>query len=264
LGAVQPFERLRAIARHGGDDRLLVAEAADCLGEFDDDPAALVVTCRRLLHHHPERAPLWWLCARVLAAPEPSEAAWDAEAIVRDDHTADRLSGLLPFPADHPIAVLGWPEVSGAALALRPDLEVLVVRDEGIDERWRARLARSDASARPVDLVEAVAFEPSHLLVEIAGAGPEQLLVAEGTGDALATLARPGLLVWMVAGAGRVLPTRLFDAMVRTLGDPEDHGLELLDVQVADRIAGPTGLVRPDQLARRVDCPVAPELLRLG
>jgi hypothetical protein len=261
---VQPFERLRAIARHGGDDRLLVAEAADCLGEFDDDPAALVVTCRRLLHHHPERAPLWWLCARVLAAPEPSEAAWDAEAIVRDDHTADRLSGLLPFPADHPVAVLGWPEVSGAALALRPDLEVLVVRGEGVDERWRARLARSDASARPVDLVEAVALEPSHLLVEVAGAGPEQLLVGEGTADALATLARPGLLVWMVAGAGRVLPARLFDAMVRTLDDPEDHGLELLDVQVADRIAGPTGLVRPDQLARRVDCPVAPELLRLG
>ena len=261
---MQPFERLRAIARHGGDDRLLVAEAADCLGEFDDDPAALVVTCRRLLHHHPERAPLWWLCARVLAAPEPSEAAWDAEAIVRDDHTADRLSGLLPFPADHPVAVLGWPELSGAALALRPDLEVLVVRDDRADERWRARLARSDASARPVDLVEAVAFEPSHLLVEVAGAGPEQLLVAEGTADSLATLARPGLLVWMVAGAGRVLPTRLFDAMVRTLGDPEDHGLELLDVQTADRVAGPTGLVRPDQLARRVDCPVAPELLRLG
>ena len=120
LGAVQPFERLRAIARHGGDDRLLVAEAADCLGEFDDDPAALVVTCRRLLHHHPERAPLWWLCARVLAAPEPSEAAWDAEALVRDDRTADRLSGLLPFPADHPVAVLGWPTTTGDALGAAP------------------------------------------------------------------------------------------------------------------------------------------------
>ena len=107
---MQPFERLRAIARHGGDDRLLVAEAADCLGEFDDDPAALVVTCRRLLHHHPERTPLWWLCAKVLAAPDPSEAAWDAEALMRDDRTADRLAALLPFPADHPVAVLGWPD----------------------------------------------------------------------------------------------------------------------------------------------------------
>jgi len=264
---VQPFERLRAIARHGGDDRLIVAEAADCLGEFDDDPAALVVTCRRLLHHHPERAPLWWLCARVLAAPDPSDAAWDAEALIRDDHTPDRLAALLPFPADHPVAVLGWPELTGMALAIRPDLEALAVRVDGGaqgDDRWRVRLARSDAEARPVDLVEAAAFEPSHVLVEVAGAGPEQVLVADGTSDALAALARPGLLVWLVAGVGRVLPTRLFDAMLRSLGDPEDHGLELLDVQIADRIAGPTGLVRPEQLARRVDCPVAPELLRFS
>lgn len=261
---VQPFERLRAIARHGGDDRLLVAEAADCLGEFDDDPAALVVTCRRLLHHHPDRAPLWWLCARVLAAPEPSEAAWDAEALVRDDHTAERLSALLPFPADHPVAVLGWPDLSGHALTLRPDLDVLVVRDDRRDRRWRTQLARSDARARPVDLAEAAALEPSHVLVEVIGAGPEQLLVAEGTAAAVAALSRPGLVVWMVAGVGRVLPARLFDAMARTLGHPEDRGLELLAVETADRIAGPTGLVRPEQLARRVDCPVAPELLRLG
>jgi len=261
---VQPFERLRAIARHGGDDRLLVSEAADCLGEFDDDPAALVVTCRRLLHHHPERAPLWWLCARVLAAPDPSEAAWDAEALMRDDRTPDRLAALLPFPADHPVAVLGWPELTGAACAIRPDLETLVVRGRGGDDRWHTRLARSDASARPVDLVEAAVLEPSHLLVEVAGAGPDQVLVAHGTGDALTTLARPGLVVWLVAGVGRVLPARLFEAMLRGLGDPEEHGLELLDVQVADRIAGPTGLVRPEQLARRVDCPVAPELLRFS
>ena len=50
---------------------------------------------------------------------------------------------------------------------------------------------------------------------------------------------------------------------MRRVGDPADAGLELVDVQVADRIAGPTGLVRPESLQRRVDCPVAPELLRL-
>jgi hypothetical protein len=261
---VQPFERLRAIARHDGDDRLLVAEAAECLGEFDDDPAALVVTCRRLLHHHPDRAPLWWLCSRVLAAPEPSEAAWDADATVRDDHTADRLCALLPFPADHPIAVLGWPDVTGEALARRPDLEVLVVREDRGDARWHARLARSDASARPVDLVDVIALEPSHLLIEVAAAGADELLVPEGASDAIAVVSRPGLVVWLVAGVGRVLPARLFDAMLRTLGDPGDHGLELLGAQAADRVAGPTGLVRPEQLARLVDCPVAPELLRLG
>ena len=88
--------------------------------------------------------------------------------------------------------------------------------------------------------------------------------MSDGTADAIDTLARPGLVVWLVAGVGRVLPARLFDAMLRSLGDPEDHGLELLDVQRVDRIAGPTGLVRPEHLARRVDCPVAPELLRFS
>ncbi|HEX9506375.1 MAG TPA: hypothetical protein VGA62_10265, partial [Acidimicrobiia bacterium] len=73
---MQPFERLRYLARHSGADRALVAEAADCLAEFDDDPAGLVVTCRRLLDHHPDCAPLWWLCARVLGAPDPSDASW--------------------------------------------------------------------------------------------------------------------------------------------------------------------------------------------
>ena len=69
--------------------------------------------------------------------------------------------------------------------------------------------------------------------------------------------------MWLVAGVGRVLPARLFDAMTRRIDPPEDHGLELVDVQVADRIAGPTGLDRPENLLRRVDAPVAPELLRL-
>jgi hypothetical protein len=98
----------------------------------------------------------------------------------------------------------------------------------------------------------------------VTGADPTQVLAPVGTVDALTDLARPGLVVWLVAGVGRVLPARLFEAMLRQLGDPQDHDLELFDVQVADRIAGPTGLVRPEQLLRRVDCPIAPELLRLG
>jgi hypothetical protein len=259
---MQPFERLRAIARHSGDDSTLVAEAADCLADFDDDPAAHVVTCRQLLRHHPESGPLWWLCARVLAAPEPSEAAWDAEALVRDDRTPGRLAALLPFPHDDPIAVLGWPELTGSGLESRPDLQVLAVRNNAGDERWRRRLARSDASARPVDAVEAAAAEPSHVLVEVVAAGPTQVLVPDGTARLLEQLARPTMQLWLVAGVGRVLPARLFEAMLRQLGDPAERELEVLDVQVADRIAGPTGLVRPENLLRRVDCPVAPELLR--
>ncbi|MFI5054193.1 MAG: hypothetical protein ACHQDE_07520, partial [Acidimicrobiia bacterium] len=146
----------------------------------------------------------------------------------------------------------------------RPDLEVLAVRANPGDDRWRSRLARSDASARPVDVIEAAAQDPSHVLVEVIASSPTQVLVPDGTSLLLEQLARPAMLLWLVAGVGRVLPARLFDAMLRQLGEPADRGLELLDVQVADRIAGPTGLVRPESLQRRVDCPVAPELLRVS
>ena len=259
--AVQPFERLRYIARHAGDDRTLVAEAADCLAAFDDDLPGLVVACRRLIDHHTDAPLLWWLCARVLAAPDPSDAAWEAEGLVRDDHTPGRLAGLLPFPHDPPIAVIGWPELAGEALGSRPDLDVLAVRGPG-DDPWRRRLARSDATARPVDVVEAMACEPSHVLVEITGASPDEVLVPLGTKALLDELVRPTTIVWLVAGVGRVLPARLYTAMRARIDPLEDHGLEAVDVQVADRIAGPTGLERPERMVRRVDAPVAPELLR--
>src|SRR5215203_3170600 len=112
-----PFERLRSLARYSGDDRMLVDEAADCLADFDDDPAQLVLVCRRLLAHHPANGPLWWLCSRVVGAADPAAAAHGAQRVAEQDGTADRLAASLPFPHDPPIAVLGWPEATGAALA---------------------------------------------------------------------------------------------------------------------------------------------------
>ena len=85
----------------------------------------------------------------------------------------------------------------------------------------------------------------------------------DGTDALLDQITKATTLVWLVAGVGRVLPLRLFDAMAGRLDPPEDTGLELVDVQIADRVAGPTGLERPERLLRRVDAPVAPELLRL-
>lgn len=262
---MQPFERLRYLARWSDDDGALVSEAADCLAGFADDPAGLVVACRRLLSHHPAAGALWWLCARVLTAPDPADAAWQAWKLVNEDRTAGRLSGLLPFPHDDPIAVLGWPDLAGAALAERPDLDVIAIRRRTGDDHRRARRARREAPVRIVDEVEATALEPSHLLVEATAASPTCAAVPEGAPDLLAQLVAGGTTGWLVAGVGRVLPERLFGSLRHELeGGRSNLPVVLVDTARFARIAGPTGLVAPDALSRHVDAPVAPELLRLS
>jgi hypothetical protein len=262
---MQPFERLRHLARWSGDDGgELVSEAADCLAGFADDPAGLVVACRRLLAHHPASGPLWWLCARVLTAPDPAEAAWDAWERVNADTTYERVAELLPFPHDDVVAVLGGPELAGTVAATRPDLDVVAVRRRSGDEYLRARLARSEHPVRVVDDMELVALAPSHLLVETPAASPTSALVPEGTEVLMATLVGP--VTWLVAGIGRVLPARLFASLERRV-EADDDATVALEPSALDafaRIAGPTGLDPPNAVDRRVDCPVAPELLRLG
>ena len=255
-----PFERLRALARYSGDDSELVLEAADCLAEFGSDPQLLTV-CRRLLAHHPTSGPLWWLCAHVVAAANPSQAAHDAARRLGADRTASRLASTLPFPHDEPIAVLGWPEVAGAALTERPDLDILAIRNRVGERTLRARLARSELRARVVDETDAMALEPSHLLVEVLATSPQVALVPNGTADLLCSLGSARL--WLVAATGRLLPERLFEVARREVEAAHDPVAETLDVTRAERVAGSAGLDPPSRLATRLDCPLAPELLRL-
>ncbi len=248
-----PFERLRALARYAGDDRGLVLEATDCLADFADDPTQLVTVCRRLLAHHPSNGALWWVCAQVLAGTDPAGGARDAARRLERDRTASRLASLLPFPHDEPIAVLGWPDTVGSALTERPDLDVVVVRPR------HGRLRHADRRIRVVDEVEAIAASPTHLLVEVLASDPSTAVVPDGTDDLVRSLADAAL--WLVMPTGRLLPPRLFEVLVGQLGDDDDT--ETLEVRAATQVAGPWALEEPDRLDRRLDCPVAPELLRL-
>ncbi|HSO96595.1 MAG TPA: hypothetical protein VLV81_11200 [Acidimicrobiia bacterium] len=248
-----PFERLRALARYAGDDTGLVVEAADCLADFAVDPTQLVTVCRRLLAHHPSSGPLWWLCTQVLTATDPSGGARDAVRALERDRTAPRLSSLLPFPHDDPVAVLGWPDVTGEALAERPDLDVVVVRTD-----YRAPRA-AGRRVRVADEVEAMAASPSHLLVEVLAAGPQTAIVPHGVTDLLDSL--DGAELWLVIPVGRLLPARLFDVLQAQVTDDPD--VETLDVTRAAQTAGPWGLDIPAHLGAHVNCPVAPELLRI-
>ena len=247
-----PFERLRALARYAGDDIGLVVEAADCLADFSADPTQLVTVCRRLLAHHPASGPLWWLCTHVLTATDPSRAARDAVRALESDRTAKRLSSVLPFPHDEPIAVLGWPDVTGEALAERPDLDIVVVRTTGRGPR------AADLRVRVLNEVEAMAASPSHLLVEVLAAGPTTAIVPHGVTTLHESLDGVGL--WLVVPVGRLLPARLFDALAEHSG--ADDAVEAIAVTVAAQTAGPWGVDLPARLGAHVSCPVAPELLR--
>ncbi|MGH8977086.1 MAG: hypothetical protein ACRDV7_03345, partial [Acidimicrobiia bacterium] len=92
-----PAERLRAVTRRTVADDALASEAADALVGFASEPASLVVACRRVLAHHPAHGALWWVCARILAAPDPVVAARDAVRMLDADRTANRLAATLPL-----------------------------------------------------------------------------------------------------------------------------------------------------------------------
>jgi len=69
--------------------------------------------------------------------------------------------------------------------------------------------------------------------------------------------------VWVVAGAGRILPSRLWSAMVdkvTALGDPWDVDWEIVPLELATAVIGPGGLLSPAEALDCVDCPDAPEL----
>jgi hypothetical protein len=250
---VLPFERLRALARYAGDDAGLVVEAADCLADFAADPTQLVTVCRRLLAHHPSSGPLWWLCTQVLTATDPSNGARDAVRALERDRTATRLSSLLPFPHDEPIAVFGWPDVTGEALADRPDLDVVVVRT------GYRRPRAADRRVRVVDEVEAMAASPSHLLVEVLATGPTTAIVPRGVANLHRSLDE--VAMWLVVPVGRLLPARLFDVLRQEVAREPD--VEAIEVALAAQTAGPWGLDVPARLGAHVNCPVAPELLRI-
>jgi hypothetical protein len=260
-GDVTPAERLRSVTRRNVDDDRLAAAAADALAGFADEPASLVVACRRVLAHHRAHGALWWVCSRILAASEPAAAAHIAMNELEGDRTGDRLGATLPLlDEDEVVAVIGYSSTIDDALIERFDIDSVAVRVEGDDPVASLRRRRSEHAVRVVDEWDPVLEHTSRLLVSATAIGPERALVPAGTGDALQAIGVGAREVWLVGGVGRVLPARVYDMIVSSL--PADASFEEISVQRFDRIAGPRGLERPSDATGRIDCPVVPELLR--
>lgn len=262
---MHPIERLRSVARAGGVDPAdLVAEAAHALGAFADDPAGRVAAARRLVARHPAVGPLWWMCSRVLVAPDPGAEARRAAAEVQDDATAGALAAALPDEAR--VLVVGWPATVVTALARRGDVEVLAADDgTGVDVGRVLSRVDVDVEDVPVEALGAAAAAVDVVLLEADAAGPEGFLAAPGS-RAAATVARAaGGTVWLVAPVGRILPAPVFAACRDAVVDPDEPweaGHDLVPADHVDRVVGPAGPLPPGEVLGRSAAPVAPELLR--
>jgi hypothetical protein len=265
---MHPVERLRYVAQASGADPALVAtEAAYALAQvYASDPPGLVPSCRRLIDRHLTSGPLWWLSARVLADADPAGAAHLAAQELDDDPTAQQLAAVLPD--DTTVLVVGWPDLAGAALRRRGDLEALIVEGDGDGSVLARRLADAGSTVALVaDSGAAAAVVVAGLvIVEAHAAGPSGVLATRGSHAVAAVAARYGIPVWAVAGVGRVLPVRMWDAMLRRVDDeghePWERPLEVVPADLLTAVAGPTGTAEPSDALAAPTCPTAPELLR--
>ncbi len=261
---MHPMERLRMVARASGEDPgLLAREAAAALAGCADDPRALVMACRRLVERQSASGPLWWLAARVVASSDPGTEAWRSAEVLRSDPTPAVVAASLPD--DVVVTVLGWPEQVTEALRIRGDAQVLVVDSLGDGSPLVAALDRagSDAALVPEAGIGAAVASSSLLLLDASAVGPGGFLAVTGSRAAAAVAYTEQIPVWVVAGAGRILPSRLWAAMVdkvTALGDPWDADWEVVPLELATAVVGPEGPLAPADALARVDCPDAPEL----
>lgn len=238
---MHPIERLRYVARAGVVPvEPLVRESAAALSSFADDPKGLLTSCRRLLDRRRDCGPLVWLAARMLTAMDPRTEARRVVGDLDADPTGQVLEdGLDALPSGSSILAVGELGAFADALHDRPDLRSLEPDDP--------------AAAATADLV----------LMTSDCVGPSQALVVAETVWVAEAARGWGTPVWMIAGAGRMLPQRMWDPLSdrHQPDDPTMRDLALLDLdRFVTQVVTPSGLRTPTEAARESDCPVVPEL----
>lgn len=239
---MHPIERLRYIARsNGGDPRALVAETADALRALDDDPAGLVVACRRIVERHPTSGPLWWLCAHLLTDTDPRAVARRLTAEILDDRTADHLAAGLP--TDATVCVVGWSDLISEALLQRDDLTVSAV---GPDDA--------------VDLLTNAVVTADLVVMEALAASADDVLVPVG-GRAAASVAYCSQVpAWVAVGVGRQIPQHGFQAVVDRVADRALA--DVVQLGLCSFVVTRSGVVAASEGMPAESCPSPPELTR--
>ncbi len=257
---------------------MLVRETAAALRGLGFDPAGLVVACRRIVERHPYSGPLWWLCASVLAAPDPYRCA----AKLADDLEADPTPDVLveALPDDATVCIVGWPDLIGEALLRRGDSTVLAIDTEsggmdngGMDNggmgsaAFVRRLQRADVEAEivPAAGLAAAVLASDVVVIEALAASDTDLLAIAGS-RALASVGYCSEVpVWAVVGRGRRLPAALFEAMGHRQADlrvPWDASAETVPIGLSQWVVGADGVVPTLDASFAPECPMSYELLR--
>jgi hypothetical protein len=261
---MHPIERLRWIARAEDEPAAsLASEAAWTLGELAEaEPTALLTACRRLLDRHPACGPLWWVSARLAAADDPVEVARAAADELCSDTTPDRLAKAMRrcLTASDVVALTVPTELSLACLEISKPHPVRVL---GV--HWSLGRAMRALSEVASDVTgwssgeESAALDgASLLLVEALAVGPQAVLVERGVAGAIQAALAAGVPAWIVIGAGRALPARLFEAAAERAAEAVDEvALGNFALAVGGDLTG-----EPAAAAARVSCPAGPELLR--
>jgi len=206
---------------------------------------------------------MWWLAARVVASPDPVTEAWMSAGALREDTTPAVVAAALPD--DSVLTVLGWPEQVTEALRRRGDTRVLVVDSLGDGAPLVAALdgIGTDAALVPESGIGAAVAASTLVLLDASAVGPGGFLAVTGSRAAASVAYTEEIPVWVVAGVGRILPPRLWGAMVdrvTALGNPWDADWEVVPIELVTAVVGPAGPLTPADALAGVDCPDAPEL----
>lgn len=264
---MHPIEHLRYLARvEDADPADVTTEAAHALAGLNSfESAALVPAFRRLIEHQLTNGSLWTLAARMLASDEPTHEAREVISELETDRTPRHLVNELPV--DSTVLIVGWPVLLAEVLRRRGDLEVLVVESGGEGSAFARRLADHEhaAQAIPDRGVAAAARVADLVLLESTIAGPQGFLAAPGSAAAAAVAHLADIPVWLAAGAGAVLPERLYGAVLERLDatgrEPWDRAYDVCSAQAVDVAVGPSGPAEPGQLLGSSRIAVPGELL---
>ena len=262
---MHPIERLRYLARSSGaDQRVLVSETASALRALRMDPAGLVVSCRRIVERHPTSGPLWWLCAHILTAADPSDTARSLAHDLEMDPTPTLLADALPEGAT--VMVIGWPDLAGEACIDRGDLTVLTLDADHQGAAFVRRLERNDVVAEIVEpsRLAAAVLVADLVLVEATAAGSGEFLAAPGSRAAASVAYCSDVPVWAVVGRGRVLPDAGFASLVGRVSDvrvPWDAEADVVPCALATYLATERGVGEAAGAQLQAECPLAQELL---